>query len=74
MTQQCITITHRGGMPLEHCGITFQREDEPGVRYVLTHYDTEDGRITWMHGYREVRFYASLLPGEVNPKDLEGLR
>jgi hypothetical protein len=71
VTIQRITVTHVGGVPLEQTAITFRKLD--GTAYRLTHYEMQDARLVWVHGYREsgrLRMYASLTPDECDAYSL----
>lgn len=76
MTIQRLTITHFGGFPLAQQAIYF--ETLTGLRYRLTHFEVEDGRPLWLHGYHEeengIRFYTSRTPDELTPESLVGVR
>lgn len=74
MTIQRTTVTHAHGRPLEEQAIYFHKLD--GTHYRLTHYEMEDSRLLWVHGYREAgrqRFYASLTPDECDRASLSWL-
>jgi hypothetical protein len=50
---------------------------EDGVVMDVYAYDSDDGRITWVHGYRieaGEKDWVSMRAGEVKPEDTEGLR
>ena len=71
---QRLTVTHYGGTPLEKMAFYFSTNT---ARYRLTHYEVEDSRAVWLHGFREgdggLRFYASVAADEVAPADLDSL-
>ena len=72
---QRLVITHAHGRPLEYQNLEFETID--GTRYRLTHYETLDAEIVWLHGFREadrVRHYTSRTPDECNHASLEWLR
>ena len=74
MTSQRLTRSCVAGQPLEEQHVEFRTLD--GAIYRLTHYDVIDGRVLWMHGYREsdgVRFYTSRTPDELTAQSLKGL-
>lgn len=76
--EQRITVTHLNGEPLDAQAIYVERQGGPlaGTRYRLTHYEREDARIVWVHGFREVdgiRHYVSLTPNEVTEHSLSCL-
>ncbi len=74
MTIQRLTIRHFAGFPLDQQAIYF--ETLTGFRYRLTHFEVEDGRPLWLHGYREedsARFYTSRTPDELTPDSLVGV-
>jgi hypothetical protein len=71
MTIQRITVTHAHGRPLVETAHEFRKLD--GTAYRLTHYEMQDSRLVWVHGYREVdrlRHYASLTPDECDASTL----
>ena len=76
MTIQRLTITRFGGFPLDQQAIYF--ETLTGFRYRLTHFEVEDGRPLWLHGYSEepngIKFYTSRTPDELTPASLVGVR
>lgn len=73
---QRLTINRFGGFPLDQQAIYF--ETLTGFRYRLTHFEVEDGRPVWLHGYRggegEPRAYTSRTPDELTPESIVGLR
>ena len=76
MTIQRLTLTYFGGYPLSQQAIYF--ETLTGHRYRLTHFEVEDGRPLWLHGFSEedngARFYTSRTPDELTSESLIGVR